>query len=131
MLMNESNHWSFASYRANRGHFMNKIIANTVRASAVALLVLTAVGCESTKALDEVRALAQKADQDAAAAQATANAASTNASAANSAAVAAKNAADRAQSTANQALQSAQAAQAAVDATNEKMDRMFKKTVSK
>ncbi|MGH8258402.1 MAG: alanine-zipper protein, partial [Steroidobacteraceae bacterium] len=34
-------------------------------------------------------------------------------------------------STANQALAAAQAAQSAVDATNEKLDRMFKRSVSK
>ena len=110
---------------------MNKIISNTVRAGAVALVMLTAVGCQSTKALDEVRVLAQKAERDAAAAQATANSAATSANGANSAAAAAKSAADNAQSTANQALQAAQTAQAGVDATNEKIDRMFKKSMSK
>ena len=50
--------------------------------------------------------------------------ASTDASSASSAAAAA-------QSTANQALAAAQAAQSGVDATNEKIDRMFKKSVSK
>jgi len=110
---------------------MNNIVANTVRAGAIALAMLTAVGCQSTKALDEVRTLAQKADQDAAAAQATANSATNTANAANSTAAAAKSAADNAQSTANQALQAAHTAQAGVDASNEKMDRMFKKTVSK
>jgi hypothetical protein len=110
---------------------MNTIMTNTMRAGAVALAMLTAVGCQSTKSLDEVRALAQKAEQDAAAAQATANSASSSASAANSTAASAKTAADNAQSTANQALQAARTAQAGVDSTNEKMDRMFKKSVSK
>jgi methyl-accepting chemotaxis protein len=110
---------------------MNKIITNTLRAGAISLAMLTAVGCQSTKALDEVRTLAQKAEQDAANAQATANAASTKADTANNTAAAAKSAADSAQSTANQALQAARTAQAGVDSTNEKMDRMFKKTVSK
>jgi hypothetical protein len=109
---------------------MNKIITNTMRASALALLVLSA-GCQSTKALDEVRTLAQKAERDAAAAQATANSAASSATAAANAAASAKTAADNAQSTANQALQAANTAQSGVDATNEKMDRMFKKTVSK
>ena len=44
---------------------------------------------------------------------------------------AANTAAAGAQSTANQALAAAQAAQAAVDATNEKIDRMFKRSISK
>jgi hypothetical protein len=110
---------------------MNNILGHTFRAGAISLLLLTAAGCQSTKALDEVRTLAQKAEQDAAAAQATANAASASANAASNSAAAAKVAADNAQSTANQALQTAQTAQTGVDATNEKMDRMFKKTVSK
>ena len=46
-------------------------------------------------------------------------------------AAAAASAAADAQSTANQALAAAQAAQSGVDATNEKIDRMFKKSVSK
>jgi len=117
--------------RTYQGITMNNSISNTLKAGAIALAMLTAVGCQSTKALDEVRTLAQKAESDAAAAQATANAASTSASTANSAAAAAKSAADNAQSTANQALQAARSAQEGVDATNEKMDRMFKKTVSK
>ena len=44
---------------------------------------------------------------------------------------AAASAAAAAQSTANQALAAAQASQSGVDATNEKIDRMFKKSVSK
>ncbi len=36
-----------------------------------------------------------------------------------------------AQSTANQALAAAQACQSGLDATNEKIDRMFKRSVSK
>jgi hypothetical protein len=46
-------------------------------------------------------------------------------------AMAAGRAAAAAQSTANQALAAAQAAQAGVDATNEKIARMFKRSVSK
>ncbi|MGC3982265.1 MAG: alanine-zipper protein [Steroidobacteraceae bacterium] len=109
---------------------MNKTFSNTLKAGAAALVLLSAAGCQ-TKAIDEVRAMAQKAQQDAAAAQATANSAASSATAANSAAAAAKSAADNAQSTANQALQAAQTAQAGVDATNQKLDRMFKQSVSK
>lgn len=109
---------------------MNKTFSNTLKAGAAALVLLTAAGCQ-TKAIDEVRAMAQKAGQDAAAAQSTANAASTAANSAASAAAAAKSAADNAQSTANQALQAAQAGQACCDATNQKLDRMFKQSVSK
>jgi outer membrane murein-binding lipoprotein Lpp len=53
------------------------------------------------------------------------------AAAAAKAAAAAQSTANGAQSTANQALSAAQAAQAGVDTTNEKIDRMFKKSVSK
>jgi outer membrane murein-binding lipoprotein Lpp len=43
----------------------------------------------------------------------------------------AANAANGAQSTANQALAAAQASQSCCDATNEKLDRMFKRSISK
>ncbi|MGD9841593.1 MAG: alanine-zipper protein [Steroidobacteraceae bacterium] len=109
---------------------MNKIVSNTLKAGAAALVLLTAAGCQ-TAAIDEVRAMATKAGQDAAAAQAAATSASTSAAGATTTANAAKSAADNAQSTANQALQAAKTAQAGVDATNEKMDRMFKQSVSK
>lgn len=109
---------------------MNKTFSNTLKAGAAALVLLTVAGCQ-TKAIDEVRAMAQKAGQDAAAAQSAANAASTAANSAASTAAAAKSAADNAQSTANQALQAAQAGQACCDATNQKLDRMFKQSVSK
>jgi outer membrane murein-binding lipoprotein Lpp len=44
---------------------------------------------------------------------------------------AARQAASGAQSTANQALAAAQASQSCCDATNEKIDRMFRRSVSK
>ena len=50
---------------------------------------------------------------------------------AGSAAASAASAASGAQSTANQALAAAQASQSCCDATNEKIDRMFKRTISK
>jgi methyl-accepting chemotaxis protein len=110
---------------------MNKMVVNTAKGAAIALVLLASAGCQSSKALDEVRAIAERADQNATAAQAAANAAAASAATANNTANSAKSAADNAQSTANQALQAAQSAQAGVDATNEKIDRMFKKTVSK
>jgi hypothetical protein len=76
------------------------------------------------EAVDEIKATADKAVQDAAAAKAAADSAA-------SAAASARSAADSAQSAANQALQAAQASQACCDATNEKIDRAFKKAVSK
>ena len=72
-----------------------------------------------------------KLQTDVSAAKASADAASRSASAAQSSASQAAQAASGAQSTANQALSAAQAAQSSVDATNEKIDRMFKKSVSK
>lgn len=98
-------------------------IATTLKVG-VAALVLAASGCVSQKSVDEARAVADRAVQDAAAAKTAADGAAR-------AAGEAKTAAAAAQSTANQALQAAQASQACCDATNEKIDRMFKKSVSK
>ncbi|MFM8585542.1 MAG: alanine-zipper protein [Gammaproteobacteria bacterium] len=58
-------------------------------------------------------------------------AAKSTADAANGAAASAASAANGAQSTANQALAAAQASQSCCDATNEKLDRMFKRSISK
>lgn len=98
-------------------------------ATLCALITLT--GCQNTKALDEVRATANKASQEAAAAKASADAANTSAASANKAANNAQATADKALNTANQALQAAKNAQSSVDATNVKLDRMFKQSVSK
>jgi hypothetical protein len=118
-------------YLAERGEYtMNKMITNSMKAGALALVLVAASGCQ-TKQIDEAKAAAAKAQQDAAAAQSTANQALSTANSAASSAAAAKSAADNAQSTANQALQAAQTAQSGVDATNQKLDRMFKQSVSK
>ncbi len=93
--------------------------------------LITLTGCQNTKALDEVRATANKASQEAAAAKASADAANTSAANANKAANNAQATADKALNTANQALQAAKNAQSGVDATNVKLDRMFKQSVSK
>ena len=69
-------------------------------------------------------AAAKAAAADAAAAKSSADAAAAAASSAGSAA-------SSAQSTANQALQAAQASQSCCDATNEKIDRAFKKSMGK
>jgi hypothetical protein len=104
---------------------MNK--SKIVKASIVAM-TLAIAGCATQKDLDATRAVADKAVQDAAAAKSAADAAM---AAANSGASQSRAAAAAAQSTANQALQAAQASQACCDATNEKMTRMFQKSVSK
>jgi F0F1-type ATP synthase epsilon subunit len=103
---------------------MKKPISTTLKAGIAALALVAASGCVSQKALDEVKVTADKAVQDAAAAKAAADSAASSAQSARSAA-------DSAQSAANQALQAAQASQACCDATNEKIDRMFKKSQSK
>jgi hypothetical protein len=103
---------------------MKNTISTTLKAGIAALALAAASGCVSQKSIDEVKATADKAVQDAAAAKQAADAAA-------AAAASAKSAADSAQNTANQALQAAQASQSCCDATNEKIDRMFKKSVSK
>ena len=99
-------------------------------AAVAAVVALT--GCTDLKPLqaqvDDLKAKVSKLSSDGAA-HATSDAA--NFKAANDAAAAAAKAAAAAQSTANQALAAAQAAQSGVDATNEKIDRMFKRSVSK
>ncbi|MET0984065.1 MAG: Lpp/OprI family alanine-zipper lipoprotein [Steroidobacteraceae bacterium] len=103
---------------------MKNTITMTLKAGVVALALVAASGCVSQKSVDDAKATADKAVQDAAAAKQAADAAA-------SAAASAKSSADSAQSAANQALQAAQASQSCCDATNEKIDRMFKKSVSK
>jgi hypothetical protein len=104
---------------------MKNTIIKTLAVSAAAIL---ATGCVSTSTFNEHVASAdaaiKAAQQDAAAAKAAAQAAASSASSAASAA-------SSAQSTANQALQAAQGAQACCDATNEKIDRAFKKSMGK
>jgi murein lipoprotein len=104
---------------------MKNAIIKTLTVTAAALL---ATGCVSQSAFDAHVAAAdatiKAAAQDAAAAKSAAAAASASASSA-------ANAASSAQSTANQALQAAQGAQACCDATNEKIDRAFKRSMGK
>jgi hypothetical protein len=106
-------------------------IATAMKGSIVAFAVLMSYGCATNKQLEEVRAIATKAEQNAAAAQSSISSSGNSVTAATNTANEAKRAADAAQSTANQALQAAQAAQASADAANEKVDRAFKKSVSK
>lgn len=103
---------------------MKKTISTALKAGVAAVVLVAASGCVSQTTIDEIRATADKAVQDAAAAKAAADSAASSAQSARSAA-------DSAQSAANQALSAAQASQACCDATNEKIDRMFKKSVSK
>src|SRR3569833_4168973 len=108
-----------------RGLFMKSAIVLKVAAVAV---VAALAGCQDLKPLQadvaDLKSQVAKLQSDVAAAKSSAGQA-------NSAAQAANQAASSAQSTANQALAAAQASQSAVDATNEKIDRMFKRSISK
>jgi hypothetical protein len=104
---------------------MKNAIAKMLAVSAAAVL---ATGCVSTSDFNEhvtsTDAAIKAAQQEAAAAKAAADSATASASSA-------ANAASAAQSSANQALQAAQGAQACCDATNEKIDRAFKRSMGK
>jgi Alanine-zipper, major outer membrane lipoprotein len=84
--------------------------ASIVKAVAAAALLVGMAGCTDLKPIQDTKSAAD---------------------AANSAASSAGQAASGAQSTANQALAAAHASQSCCDATNEKIDRMFKRSVSK
>jgi len=106
---------------------MRNAIVRTLTIGAAAIVVATATGCSNKELLariDAAEAAAKSAAQDAAAAKSAADAAASSASSAS-------NAASAAQSTANQALQAANGAQACCDATNEKIDRAFKRSMGK
>src|SRR5580693_1784871 len=102
---------------------------------AAAALVVGLAGCTDLKPLQaEVDTLKQQVGQlrtDVDAAKASADAASRAASAAQSSANQAEPGARGAQRTVNQALSAAQAFFVSGAATTEKIDRMFKKSVSK
>ena len=102
--------------------------ASVVKAAAAVAVVVGMVGCTDLKPIqaqiDDLKAQTAKNASDLAGARSAADAA-------NSAAQSAGQAASGAQSTANQALAAAHASQSCCDATNEKIDRMFKRSVSK
>jgi len=106
---------------------MKTAIVKTLTVATAAVLLAAASGCtdkETLAKIDAASAAAKAASADAAAAKSAADSAAAAASSAS-------NAASAAQSTANQALQAAQASQACCDATNEKIDRAFKKSMGK
>ena len=95
-----------------------------IQAGVAALAIMMATGCSNRK---EEEAMAAKVDQlsrDVASAKSAADAASAASSEASQKA-------SSAQSTANQALNAANQSQACCDATNEKIDRMFKRSQAK
>jgi murein lipoprotein len=108
-----------------KGTFLKSAIVMKVAALAV---VAGLAGCQDLKPLQadvaDLKSQVAKLQSDVAAAKSSADQANSTAQAANQAA-------SSAQSTANQALAAAQASQSAVDATNEKIDRMFKRSISK
>ncbi len=91
---------------------------------AAGLLAIGASGCVTTGDLEEVRAMAEQAAQDAAAAQQAANAAERKATAAQSTASEANARATRAEEAAN-------AAEQCCKANTERMNRMFEKSMQK
>lgn len=92
--------------------------------AALALTMVLAAGCASTSKFDALSARVNQVAADAAAAKSAGDAAGT-------AAADAKQAASGAQSTANQALNAANQSQSCCDATNEKLDRAFKRSQAK
>jgi hypothetical protein len=111
---------------------MNKAIFVKLAAAAA---VVGLAGCTDLKPLqaevDSLKSQVSGIQSEQTTQNAGIKAASDAAAKASSDAAAASSAASSAQSTANQALAAAQAAQSGVDATNETIDRMFKKSVSK
>jgi murein lipoprotein len=103
-------------------------LTTTLKASLAVACVVAFAGCTDLKPIqaqiDELKSELSKNTSDD---QRTAAAAA----AAQSAAASAQSAASGAQSTANQALSTAQSNSTAIEAINEKIDRMFKKSVSK
>jgi murein lipoprotein len=96
--------------------------------AAVLVVVSGLAGCTDLKPIqaqiDDLKSQVAKNTTDLSAVKSTADRA-------NSAAQSAGQAASGAQSSANQALAAAHASQSCCDATNEKIDRMFKRSVSK
>jgi murein lipoprotein len=109
-----------------KGTFMK--CASVVKAAAAVVAVVGLAACQDIKPLQaevaDLKAQLAKVQGDVAAAKSSADQA-------NSAAQSASQAASGAQSTANQAVAAAHASQSCCDATNEKIDRMFKRSVSK
>ena len=102
--------------------------ASVVKAAAAVAMVVGIAACTDIKPLQadiaDLKSQVSKLQGDVAAAKSASDQA-------NGAAASASQAANGAQSTANQALAAAHASQSCCDATNEKIDRMFKRSVSK
>ena len=103
-------------------------LTTTLKASLAVACVVAFAGCTDLKPIqaqiDDLKSQVARLQSDTAKA-------SSEAAAAQAAAASAQSAASGAQSTANQALSCCQTNTTAVEAINEKIDRMFKKSVSK
>jgi phage-related minor tail protein len=109
----------------NKG--IDRMKSAVLKVAAVAAFTMLA-GCQDLKPLQaDVDNLKQQVSR----LQADLSAAKSSADAANAAAQSASSTASGAQSAANQALAAAQASQSCCDATNEKIDRMFRRSISK
>ncbi len=100
------------------------MIKNAIKVGAAVLVLGLASGCASTEGIDAVRATAEAAARDAAAAKSAAEAA-------RAAADSAARSAASAQSTADRALSASNAAQSCCDANRDRLERMFQKSMSK
>jgi outer membrane murein-binding lipoprotein Lpp len=109
-----------------KGMFMK--CATVVKVAAAVAVVAGMAGCVDTKPLqadiDSLKSQVAKLQADVAAAKSSADQA-------NAAAQAASSSASQAQNTANQALAAAQKAQEDVATLDEKINRMFKRSISK
>lgn len=103
---------------------MNHNVRKVLMAGVATVALLAAAGCASTKDLDSVRATAVEALNEARAAKTTADGAAATANEA-------KSIATNAQNTANRAAQAASEAQACCAANTDRIERMFKKSMSK
>lgn len=99
---------------------MKNKVANTFKVLTLSSVLALSAGCASqqlTKDVAEAKALAEAANQAAESARSSADLALQKA--------------EQAQNTADQAMQSASEANACCQRTNEKIDRMFKKSMEK
>jgi methyl-accepting chemotaxis protein len=105
---------------------MNSTIQTVIRGGLAAAVLVVASGCTAdlTKAQQALSDRVNTLEKSLASAKSAADAASATASEA-------KQTASGAQSTANQALNAANQSQSCCDATNEKIDRMFKRSQAK
>lgn len=96
---------------------MDKHSGRKIHAAVLASIIGLGAGCTTTPEMDSMRAMVEEAKQEAAEARA--------------AALQAQKSADKAQTTADEALRTAGSAAKCCRDTNEKIDRMFKRSMYK